>query len=81
MGAPPCAEVNTRALRLQVSSLKPDNFDATIVKETPDYLYAEFTSPTFGFIDDVEFFFTGEHPSAAFQREIHMLECSYKSIY
>ena len=43
----------------QVSTLKPDKFEPTIVKETPDYLYAEYQSPTFGFIDDVEFFFTG----------------------
>jgi uncharacterized protein (DUF1499 family) len=31
-----------------VSSIKPDNFTPTIVKQTDDYLYAEFQSPTFG---------------------------------
>ncbi|EIE25959.1 hypothetical protein COCSUDRAFT_40168 [Coccomyxa subellipsoidea C-169] len=42
-----------------VSSLKPDNFEPRIVKQTDSYLYAEYQSPTFGFIDDVEFFFPG----------------------
>eukprot|EP01025_Chloroclados_australasicus_P034319 TRINITY_DN350_c0_g2_i1.p2 TRINITY_DN350_c0_g2~~TRINITY_DN350_c0_g2_i1.p2 ORF type:complete len:219 (-),score=19.62 TRINITY_DN350_c0_g2_i1:118-774(-) len=40
-----------------VSKIKPDNFTPKIIKKTDDYLYAEFQSPTFGFIDDVEFFF------------------------
>ena len=44
----------------QVSTLQADKFEVNIVKETPNYLYAEFQSPTFGFIDDVEFFFTGK---------------------
>ena len=48
-----------RAVCLQVSTLKPNKFEPTIVRQTDDYLYAEFQSPTFGFIDDVEFFFTG----------------------
>jgi len=47
-------------LREVVSTLKPDKFEPTIVRQTDDYLYAEFQSPTFGFIDDVEFFFTGK---------------------
>jgi hypothetical protein len=37
-----------------VGSIKPDKFEPKIVKQTADYLYAEFQSPTFGFIDDVE---------------------------
>lgn len=41
----------------QVSAIKPDNFTPTVVQQTADYLYAEFQSPTFGFIDDVEFWF------------------------
>lgn len=28
---------------------------AKLIKSTPDYLYAEFTSPLMGFVDDVEF--------------------------
>ncbi|KAL3143963.1 hypothetical protein ABBQ32_003775 [Trebouxia sp. C0010 RCD-2024] len=40
-----------------VSSIKPDNFTPTVITQTSDYLYAEFQSPTFGFIDDVEFWF------------------------
>lgn len=31
-----------------VSSIKPDKFEPKIVKQTDDYLYAEFQSPTFG---------------------------------
>jgi uncharacterized protein (DUF1499 family) len=40
-----------------VQSLKPDNFEPKIITRTSDYLYVEYTSPTFGFIDDVEFWF------------------------
>lgn len=40
-----------------VTSLSPDGFTPSIVSRTEDYLYAEYQSPTFGFIDDVEFFF------------------------
>lgn len=43
----------------QVSTIKPDNFTSTIITQNDDYLYAEFQSPTFGFIDDVEFWFPG----------------------
>jgi uncharacterized protein (DUF1499 family) len=40
--------------RLQVvKELKPDNFTPRIVQQTSDYLYVEYESPTFGFIDDV----------------------------
>ncbi|KAL4439917.1 hypothetical protein ABPG75_002918 [Micractinium tetrahymenae] len=45
-----------------VKSSKPDGFTPTIIKQTDDYLYAEFQSPTFGFIDDVEFFFPSDKP-------------------
>jgi len=38
-----------------VAESKPDGFTPTIIKQTDDYLYAEYQSPTFGFIDDVEF--------------------------
>ena len=44
-------------LAAAVSSTKPDNFTPTIITKTDDYLYAEYQSPTFGFIDDVEFYF------------------------
>lgn len=40
-----------------VSSIKPDGFTSKIITKTDNYLYAEFQSPTFGFIDDVEFWF------------------------
>lgn len=32
----------------QVTTLKPDGFEPTIVKETNDYLYLEYESPFFG---------------------------------
>lgn len=40
-----------------VSELQPDNFTPTIITKNADYLYVEYQSPTFGFIDDVEFWF------------------------
>lgn len=45
-----------------VQSIKPDDFTSTIITKTKDYLYAEFQSPTFGFIDDVEFWFPSDKP-------------------
>jgi uncharacterized protein (DUF1499 family) len=42
-----------------VSNTTPDGFTHKIVKQNDDYLYVEYESPTFGFIDDVEFFFPG----------------------
>jgi len=46
-------------LRSVVENIEPDGFTPKIITQTDDYLYAEFESPTFGFIDDVEFFFPG----------------------
>jgi hypothetical protein len=40
-----------------VKTLTPDNFTPKIITQTADYLYVEYESPTFGFIDDVEFYF------------------------
>jgi uncharacterized protein (DUF1499 family) len=40
-----------------VTASRPDNFTPVIVKQTDDYLYVEYTSPLFGFVDDVEFYF------------------------
>jgi len=34
-----------------------DGYEAKIVTRTDDYLRAEYTSPFFGFVDDVEFYF------------------------
>eukprot|EP01025_Chloroclados_australasicus_P041560 TRINITY_DN4405_c0_g1_i5.p1 TRINITY_DN4405_c0_g1~~TRINITY_DN4405_c0_g1_i5.p1 ORF type:complete len:210 (+),score=20.57 TRINITY_DN4405_c0_g1_i5:372-1001(+) len=45
-----------------VESLKPDNFTPNIIKRTADFLYVEYESPTFGFIDDVEFWFPESKP-------------------
>ena len=40
-----------------INELKPDKFEPKIVTRTDEYLYVEYESPTFGFIDDVEFWF------------------------
>ena len=40
-----------------VAASKPDGFTPTIVKQEADYLYVEYQSPFFGFVDDVEFYF------------------------
>ncbi len=40
-----------------VQKLRPDGFEPKIVSQTGDFLYVEYQSPTFGFIDDVEFWF------------------------
>ncbi|PSC69227.1 50S ribosomal L11 [Micractinium conductrix] len=45
-----------------VTNSKPDSFTPTIITQTADYLYVEYESPTFGFIDDVEFFFPTDKP-------------------
>eukprot|EP00243_Klebsormidium_subtile_P004410 TRINITY_DN18392_c0_g1_i1.p1 TRINITY_DN18392_c0_g1~~TRINITY_DN18392_c0_g1_i1.p1 ORF type:complete len:242 (+),score=29.28 TRINITY_DN18392_c0_g1_i1:41-727(+) len=44
-------------LKEVVTTLKPDGFQPTIIKETNDYLYLEYESSFFGFKDDVEFWF------------------------
>lgn len=55
---PPATQEQAMAeLRSVVESLQPDGFTVQVVQQTDDYLYAEYTSPTFGFIDDVEFWF------------------------
>jgi hypothetical protein len=43
-----------------VNTLKPDNFTPKIITQSDDYLYVEYESPTFGFIDDVEFWFPAD---------------------
>lgn len=40
-----------------IESTKPDGFTPTIITKTADYVYVEYESPTFGFVDDVEFWF------------------------
>lgn len=51
-----------QAMEELVSAVKassPDGFTPTIVKQDGNYLYVEYQSPLFGFVDDVEFFFPG----------------------
>jgi uncharacterized protein (DUF1499 family) len=36
---------------------------STVIKETNNYLYVEFTSKLMGFVDDVEFYFDGDGKS------------------
>ena len=33
---------------MQITSMKPDNFEPKIVNRDADYVYAEYQSPTFG---------------------------------
>jgi hypothetical protein len=47
-----------------VNEVQPDKFSVNIIKQTADYLYIEYQSPTFGFIDDVEFFFPANRYAA-----------------
>jgi hypothetical protein len=47
---------------LQLNELHPDKFDPKIVTKTADYVYVEYQSPTFGFTDDVEFYFPDVSP-------------------
>lgn len=42
---------------VQVTSAKPDNYTATVIKQTDDYLYVEYKSALLGKVDDVEFWF------------------------
>jgi uncharacterized protein (DUF1499 family) len=49
----PTADEDCWMLDVQVSSSKPDGFTPTLIKRTDEYVYFEFQSPTFGFIDDV----------------------------
>lgn len=61
--APVSKEQAFQELEEVVSALQPDKYTPTIVKKTDDYLYAEYQSPTFGFIDDVEFWFPTDKPN------------------
>jgi len=54
-GKPASPAQAMQELREAVESLNPDKFTSRVVSQTGDYLYAEYTSPTFGFVDDVEF--------------------------
>lgn len=60
--APVSREQAMSELAEVVSSVSPDGFTPKIIKRTDDYLYAEFESPTFGFIDDFEAFFPSDRP-------------------
>ncbi|KAH7292944.1 hypothetical protein KP509_28G004600 [Ceratopteris richardii] len=40
-----------------INSTRPDNFNPRIVEQRDDYIYVEYESPIFGFVDDVEFWF------------------------
>jgi len=46
-------------LRAAVESCTEGKFTPTIIKQTDNYLNAEFQSAIFGFVDDVEFYFPG----------------------
>ena len=38
---------------MQITSTTPDGFTPVVVKQTKDYLYAEYTSPLFGVSRDL----------------------------
>ena len=53
-------------LKAAVVGTRPDGWTATVVKQTEQYLYAEYTSPFLGLVDDVEFWIPpGEAGGAA----------------
>ena len=54
-------------LKEAVEGSTPDGFTPTIVEETADYLYVEYQSPTFGFVDDVEFWFPGKNQTVEYR--------------
>lgn len=45
-----------------IEKTSPDGFAHKIVKQTDDYVYVEYESPTFGFIDDFEVYFPADRP-------------------
>jgi uncharacterized protein (DUF1499 family) len=47
-------------LKQAVEETDADGFTPKVIEQTADYLYVEYESPTFGFIDDVEFWFPGD---------------------
>lgn len=51
----------------QLTRLQPDKFTPNIVKKTDDYIYVEYASPTFGFVDDVEFWFPGRNSEVEYR--------------
>mmetsp|Transcript_3807 Transcript_3807/g.9845 ORF Transcript_3807/g.9845 Transcript_3807/m.9845 type:complete len:233 (+) Transcript_3807:63-761(+) len=50
-----------------VEGTTPDGFTPKIVEQTSEYLYVEYESPTFGFIDDVEFWFPGKNQTVEYR--------------
>ena len=66
-----------------IKTTKPDNFTPTIVKQTEDYVYVEYESPTFGFVDDVEFWFPSDkcalHKCGIFKCAPETSSCQMKS--
>jgi uncharacterized protein (DUF1499 family) len=49
---PPIAASNLTKIKAAIAQIP----DATLISETDNYLYAEFTSSLMGFVDDVEFY-------------------------
>merc|ERR1712003_212766 len=47
-------------LKQVVEETDADGFTPKVIEQKDDYLYVEYESPTFGFIDDVEFWFPGK---------------------
>ena len=58
-----------------MTALKPDGFTPTVVKQTDEYLYVEYESPTFGFVDDVEFWLPADKPGMVEYRRALFFLC------
>eukprot|EP00238_Polyblepharides_amylifera_P012568 CAMPEP_0196583268 /NCGR_PEP_ID=MMETSP1081-20130531/42768_1 /TAXON_ID=36882 /ORGANISM="Pyramimonas amylifera, Strain CCMP720" /LENGTH=216 /DNA_ID=CAMNT_0041904097 /DNA_START=51 /DNA_END=701 /DNA_ORIENTATION=- len=54
-------------LKATVLACDEGGFVATIVEERDDYLRAEFQGPIFGFVDDVEFYFSPKVPEVEYR--------------
>lgn len=63
-----------------VKDMTPDKFTPKIVKQTKDYLYLEYESPTFGFIDDVEFFFPANRSVLCFRSVIDEIKYNVRDL-
>lgn len=65
-------------LKEVVTTLRPDNFEPKIVSEAADYLYVEYKSPLLGFIDDVEFYFSGRNDEVEYRSASRLGESDFK---
>ena len=60
--APPTGLITSLNARNPRNAAYGDGGGAALVSSTSDYVYANFTSKKFGFVDDVEFLFSASPP-------------------